>query len=307
MAQTPSTWVPAEPDLESILSSHEHPLEDLAEGRVPALVIRSAWDPSLCQQLVQLLVEEELLYDPRRPIPAKFQEQIIPEGYYREGRKEMAAWKGASEKQGRARIDIGTSLGYRGSDKEDFFARSAETNALFDQIFENHENPIQVLYQSLSLLSRNKTAITAHESDGRAYGRAIIRAHYGGYTYKPHFDSVRLREKRDEYAVSEFENQFAGVLVLQNSTLGERSAQGIIHRCRWEPEIDPHMKSGTFSEFATHHEIENVEVYLQPGDLYFFNTRMIHEVPGLAGCDPRIVLATFIGYSTDRDEIFVWS
>ena len=76
MVQTPSTWVPAEPDLESILSSHKHPLEDLAEGRVPALVIRSAWDPSFCQQLVQRLVEEELLYDPRRPIPEKFQEQI---------------------------------------------------------------------------------------------------------------------------------------------------------------------------------------------------------------------------------------
>ena len=34
---------------------------------------------------------------------------------------------------------------------------------------------------------------------------------------------------------------------------------------------------------------------------------MIHEVPGLAGVEPRIVLATFIGYSAGRNEIFVWS
>jgi len=50
-----------------------------------------------------------------------------------------------------------------------------------------------------------------------------------------------------------------------------------------------------------------VEVVLQPGDLYFFNTRSIHEVPGVAGELPRVVLATFIGYSPDRAEIFVWS
>ncbi|MEO8493557.1 MAG: hypothetical protein ABI614_00695 [Planctomycetota bacterium] len=34
---------------------------------------------------------------------------------------------------------------------------------------------------------------------------------------------------------------------------------------------------------------------------------VLSEVPGVAGELPRIVLATFIGYSSDRDEIFVWS
>ena len=46
---------------------------------------------------------------------------------------------------------------------------------------------------------------------------------------------------------------------------------------------------------------------LEPGDLYFFNTRCIHEVPGVDGDLARVVLATFIGYSSGRDEIFVWS
>ena len=139
------------------------------------------------------------------------------------------------------------------------------------------------------------------------YSQAIIRAHYGGYTYKPHFDSVRLREKRSEYIVSQFEHQFAGVLVLQNTTLGDRSAQGIIHQCLWQPDIDQYLKSGTFSEYAAQQGVPNVEVCLEPGDLYFFNTRMIHEVPGLAGDQPRIVLATFIGYDANQDEVMVWS
>ncbi len=71
--------------------------------------------------------------------------------------------------------------------------------------------------------------------------------------------------------------------------------------------MDPLLKSGTFHEYAREETIENVEVCLDAGDLYFFNTRSIHEVPGVAGQLPRIVLATFIGYSKDRDEIFVWS
>jgi hypothetical protein len=53
--------------------------------------------------------------------------------------------------------------------------------------------------------------------------------------------------------------------------------------------------------------VPNVTVNLEPGDLYFFNTQLIHEVPGVPGELPRIVLATFIGYSPDDDEVFVWS
>ena len=173
-------------------------------------------------------------------------------------------------------------------------------------LFSDHANPIELLYNSLEAYSVNKKVVTAHEPDGRKYGSAIIRAHYGGYTYKPHFDSVRLREKRENYAVHQFEHQFAGVLVLQNSTANGRTAQSIMHQCLWGPEVEPHLKAGTFHEYATGNDVASVEVCLEPGDLYFFNTRGIHEVPGVAGDLPRIVLATFIGFSSDRDEIFVW-
>ena len=156
-------------------------------------------------------------------------------------------------------------------------------------------------------LSRTKRVVTAHEPDGRQYSPAIIRAHYGGYTYKPHFDSVRLREKREGYAVHDFEHQFAGVMVLQNTQVGDVSAQCVLHQYLWQPEIDSHLRSGTFHEHAAREGVASVDVILEPGDLYFFNTRNIHEVPGVAGDLPRIVLATFIGYSSDRDDIFVWS
>lgn len=305
---TDTPWNILQPDIPTALAEFDFPLEALAAGTIPAIVLRRAWSPAQCGQLIERLIREQLLFDPRRPVPEKFREAAIPEGYYREGRNSVPAYAwSASADTGRIRIDIGTSLGYRGSDQAAFFAHSAETRALFARLFAGGDDPVQLLYHSLQALSRYKQVVTAHEPDGRQYGPAIIRAHYGGYTYKPHFDSVRLREKREDYAVHAFEHQFAGVLVLQNASQGDQTAQCTLHRCLWTPEVDPHLKDDTFHEYARARGIDSVEVCLQPGDLYFFNTRSIHEVPGVAGELPRVVLATFIGYSRDRDEIFVWS
>jgi len=303
-----STWSISEPNLASIFRDHPQPLDALASGNVPALVLRQAFPRAACERLVERLIATDLLFDPQLPIPDKFVTEAIPEGYFREGRQSDGGkvWQNATA-TGRTRIDIGSSLGYRGSDRDAFFGHADETRGLFQSLFPAGENPVELMYASLSELSRGKQAVTAYEPDGRRYGPAIIRAHYGGYEYAPHFDSVRLREKRVGFSVYEFEHQFAGVLVLQNTQLNDKSAQSILHRCLWEPHVDPHLRGGTFHEFARQENIENVEVVLEPGDLYFFNTRGIHEVPGVAGTLPRIVLATFIGYSSDRDEMFVWS
>ena len=122
-----------------------------------------------------------------------------------------------------------------------------------------------------------------------------------------HFDSVRNREKRTDYAVHQFDHQFAGVLVLQNAIRDGRSAQCIIHRCFWKPEITPYLANNTFNLYAEENDIPNVRIDLEPGDLYFFNTGCIHEVPGVDGEQGRIVVATFIGFSDDVKDVFVWS
>lgn len=303
-----SSWKPVEGDLEEVLASCAEPLDALARGEIPAIILRAAYPVPACRQLVARLIERELLFDPARPVPEKFRRESIPEGYYREGLSDEVkkAWR-ASGGEARIRIDIGASLGYRGSDPDAFFAHAARTEEIFETLFVGMPRPIELIYESLSALSRRHRAVTAQEPDGRRYGSAIIRAHYGSYTYKPHFDSVRLREKRETYAVHRFEHQLAGVLVLQNAERDGRSAQCVIHRYFWESEVQPHLDAGTFPDFARERGIERFRVCLEPGDLYFFNTRAIHEVPGVDGGDPRIVLATFIGYSPDEPSIFVWS
>ncbi|HJT77599.1 MAG TPA: hypothetical protein VJ739_10405 [Gemmataceae bacterium] len=305
---TDPSWLPTEPDLAAAFRVSPRPLDALAAAEVPAIVLRGAYPSTLCEALYRRLLERGLLHDPAGPVPEHLREAGIPEGYYREGRQgaERRAWQ-EQLATGKLRIDVGTSLGYRGSDPDGFFAHSAETHRLFTDLFAGLPSPVRLIYDRLADLAPGKRVVTAHEPDGRRYGPAIIRAHYGGYTYRPHFDSVRLREKRDEYAVVRFEHQLAGVLVLRNSERDGPAAGGTLHRYLWQPEVQPYLDAGTFHDFARQRGIGHMEIRLEPGDLYFFSTRLIHEVPGVAGVEPRVVLATFIGYSPGDEEIFVWS
>lgn len=277
MTSTP--WLPAEPDLSSVLDQYPNPIQALADATTPAVVLRQAYDPAECAGLVKRFIQWGLMRDP----------------------------KDANSADKRTRIDIGTSLGNRGVDQDGFLDHAVGTHELFPHLFSGFTDPVKTMYDALAALSPGKTVQTAHEPDGRRYGPAIFRIHYTTHSYIPHIDSVRLREKRTNYAVYRFQHQFAGILCLQNALHGERSAQTIVHNCLWSEEIQPHLANGTFHDFAAQNKIDQYRVDLAPGDLYFFNTHCIHEIPPLDGNNPRIVLAVFIGYSPDDPDVYVWA
>jgi len=271
-------WLPAEPDLSSVLATFSDPLRALAQAEMPAIVLRQAYDPAHCPQLLQRFMDWGLTRDPT-----------------------------IATADQRNRIDIGTSLGNKGHDQARFLAHAAATRDLFRCLFAGLHDPVPSMYRALQQLAGNKTVAIAQEPDGRQYGPAIFRIHYDSHAYKPHIDHVTLREKRFTYAVSRFEHQFAGILCLQNASQQGHSAQTIIHQCLWREEIQPYIEAETFHDYAATNGLGNYKIALAPGDLYFFNTRCIHEIPAIEGTDPRAVLAVFIGYSEDDDEIYVWS
>ena len=67
------------------------------------------------------------------------------------------------------------------------------------------------------------------------------------------------------------------------------------------------LEERRFREFAEEEGIERVQISLEPGDLYFFYSETIHEVPFVVGSQPRVVLASFIGMSEDDPEVYLWS
>lgn len=298
-------WQPVEFGTGRQPDENDDSLSRLTRGEVPAVIFRQAFPAAECRSLVEFLTERELMYRSGDP---RIEERAIPVD-----RVDRWTQQGLNPGQSaRRRIDIGTSLGNLGDDQEHFLTDAARTHALFAELFASRPDPVAVMYDALRSIAPGRTVRTAREpgpqpGTWREYGPAIFRVHYGGYTYGPHFDSVRLRENRSGYAVYRFAHQLAGVLCIQNATVAGRSAQALMHRQLWNPDIDPLLKDGTFHEYAREQSLASFRVELEPGDLYFFNTGMIHEVPGVPGDDPRIVLATFIGCSDDDEEIMVWS
>lgn len=307
----PAAWLPAEPDLANVHSHYADPLRALANAEIPAIILRDVYAREACAGLLQRFQGWGLI---REPHTWKRRAQNSWSRRFQEwGGRRLRGWRLTrdplvfSNADHRRRIDIGTSLAQRGADKEAFLAHAAHTHELFSVLFQGFADPVETFYAALSALANDKAVKTAREPDGRLYGPAIFRTHYATHSYIPHIDSVRYRENRTNYAVYRFTHQFAGILCLQNAKHGERSAQTIIHNCVWTPAIQSYLDNGTFPQYAQAHNIGQYRVDLAPGDLYFFNTLCIHEIPPLDGDNPRAVLAAFIGYSPDDPEIYVWS
>ncbi len=283
------SWAAAEPDVRTVLEAHPDPLASLSRADIPAIVLRGAYRAEHCAALIDRFAQRGLM-DSRLLDPGGAQPR---------------------------RVDIGTSLSNRAADKEAFLAHAQATRSLFAALFAGYPDPVRLVYDRLAELAAGKRVTTAHEPDGRSYGPAIFRIHYAGHRYPPHVDHAGAHERRLSYAVSRFAHQFAGVLCMQNSRSGARRsggrrsegriAQSILHRCLWTPGLEPCLQQDRFAAYAEANAIERYRVDLQPGDLYFFNTRLVHEVPALEGSAPRVVLAVFIGYSEGDPEVFVWS
>ena len=285
------SWSVLEPDLDTVFDRENDPLQALADARIAGIVLRGAYNPDHCSGLMQRFVERGMMRDPNSSNP----EGDLP-----------------------SRIDIGSSLvnrarGYLGvsddpaENRDAFLEHSAGTHELFSHLFDGFDNPVDTLYNCLSSLAVNKEVKVAREPDGRLYGPAIFRIHYEGHAYSPHINHVAVDDKLFNYAVSRFTHQFAGLICIQNSVHDGNSPHAVMHRCTWSPEVQDHLSNGTYHEYAAQSKIEQQQIEVQPGDFYLFNSGCIHQVAAVEGNTPRTVLATFIGYSADDDEIFVWA
>ena len=275
-----STWIPFEAPIDEILAQYPEPLMALVRGEIPAFVLRQHYDPDCCQALIQRFYERGLLYDPHETGDGQVH-----------------------------RVDIGTSFGRHRADREAFHAHSAETLELFKTLFDGYDDPVRTMYDALARIAPDKEVKIAREPDGRLYGPAIFRVYHRDIGHSPHYDSVAKRTKASDYQIARFKHQFAAVLCFQNQTRTNEGGTGepYLYNCPFRPEIQEHLTREKFPAYVEREGIERVQVHLEPGDLYFFFTENVHEVPAIVGDQPRAVLAIFFAMSPDDDEIYVWA
>ncbi len=272
-------WKPFEASIDQILEKYPQPLAALHQRQIPALVLRRAYNPDHCAGLMQ---------------------RFAARGYF--DRDTVGV---ESQLSGGPYLDLGTSLGRLGSTPEKFFAHAAATRELFTHLFNDFDDPVQTMYDALQRLAPDKEVCIAYEPDGRRYGPAIFRIYHAQEGHKAHYDSVARRSgKKSDYAVADFDHQFAGVLCLQKAG-GE--GETFIYDCYADAEIEYVLHRKEFPSYVSEHQIARTLVQLEPGDLYFFCTENIHELPDIVGDTPRVVLAFFCAQSAERSELFVWS
>ncbi|MGB1719685.1 MAG: hypothetical protein ACPHO6_16055, partial [Candidatus Latescibacterota bacterium] len=122
-SENSTPWTAVEPDIDTITQRYENPIGSLAQAECPAFVLRQAYNPDHCRGLVRRFIDMGLMRDRAEP---------------------------RSADDGRPRIDIGTSLGNRGSDKERFLQHAQTTHFLFDFLFKGYDDPVQCLYEALT-------------------------------------------------------------------------------------------------------------------------------------------------------------
>ncbi len=277
MSQT-TTWSPIEGTVDEILSQLARPFDAMMSSDIPAVIVGGAFPSDHCTSLIERFYERGLLYDPRQ------KDDGTPH-----------------------RVDIGTSLGKHANNPDEFYQHSKRTHQLFGSLFDGYEDPVKTLYDALAQMLPDKRVMVAHEPDGRLYGPSIFRTYHEGLGHYPHYDSVSKRSKRYGFSVSRFRHQFAGVLCFQNSENQGDTGEGILYRAPMSPAYQTPLDEKRFGAYAEANDIERIQVHLEPGDLYFFYSETIHEVPFVVGSKPRVVLASFIGLSEDDPEVFVWS
>ncbi len=273
-----TAWQPCESSIDEILSRFPQPLMALARGEIPAFIFRRAYDPAHCAGLMARFAERGLL-------------QLASTGI--DSRSPY--------------VNIGTSFGMHHKDREAFFAHAARTRELFSTLFKGYDDPVRTMYDLLAALAPDKQVKTAYEPDDSIYGPAIFRIYHSETGHGPHFDSVRKRTRALDYQITRFEYQFAAVLCLQNARADEPGGEPFLYNCSWSPEVQEHLDNNTFDAYTAAQNIERLQVQLEPGDLYFFFTENIHEVPLVQGEIQRGVLAIFFAMSADDEEIFVWA
>jgi hypothetical protein len=272
-------WKPFEAPIDQILAQYPQPLEALHQRQTPALVLRNAYNRDHCAGLMQRFAER---------------------GYF-----DRATVDAESQLSGGPYLDLGTSLGRVGSNPEQFFAHATATHELFSHLFDGFDDPVQTMYSALQDLAPNKKVCNAYEPDGRHYGPAIFRVYHAQEGHKPHYDSIARRSsKKSDYAVADFDHQFAGVLCLQKAG---QEGETFIYDCYADDKVEDVLRQNEFPAYVDENQIARTLVQLEPGDLYFFSTENIHELPDTVGDTPRVVLAFFCAMSADRDEIFIWS
>jgi hypothetical protein len=199
----------------TLCAEHGDPLALLAAGAVPAIVLRGALPAAVCRALTGQMAAAGLY--PQAWLPLLDLPPGTKPGPTAASVRGHDGWRLDYPPN-----DLG---GWMGS-KSQYFDWSAEQHSDAKWAALGGLEPMSTMRAALGALSNGRQrGVRAAEpvpgGGARRYGLANVRAHQPGGGHSPgqgnapHFDSLRYREVRPQYAVFEYGTQLGGVVMLQ--------------------------------------------------------------------------------------------
>lgn len=273
---TISTWPVALTTPDRIVEDNPEILQDLANLKYGAVIIRGFYETQHCRRIVDRIEQNP--------------EQFVTEKEYTnaEGSRITLRY-------------IGPGLGQYVNDMEGFFRESRLADTKFDLLYEGLPDPRMMVREMLGRLLPGHQVIVAHDN-GERYGDAVIRIMLDGDESALHRDSAMNYFKG--WMVSRFPTQFSSLVCFQ---MPESGGELSVFKRRWKPEDDEVTLEGTTG--YSNSLVAGAEVCTvmpQEGDLYIFHPEVFHDIGRSFGARARINQGIFIAISPNDDQVVTW-
>ena len=199
-------------------------------------------------------------------------------------------------------LHLGPFLMEHVTDKKGYFEAAKDAQKTIGEIFKEIENPINKIYEFISMLFPAFSISVATESQND-YSQAIIRMHEKGKSIPIHKDNIKHEGK--EYAICGVDSQLSCILHLQESETG---GELIIYDKQWKKEDERfrNIDFGYSSELVKGSKFFKLSGFTT-GDLVIINPNYYHEVTKITGDTSRITLGMFLGFYTKESRIVAWA
>ena len=186
------------------------------------------------------------------------------------------------------------------SDKEAYFAKVAQADALRKQVFKESGDLLLDIINTIEASWPAKVEIACEEDLGKQYFAGLVRVINKALV---HFDWAP--KDAIGWSVSQITAQLAWNLFLQ---IGDQGGCTRVYHKQWQAIDEGYHIAGSYAyDAAVVHESEYIEIAPRQGEFVLFNSRNFHEVDANISTRERITLSSFIGLSQVTNELLFWS
>jgi hypothetical protein len=192
-----------------------------------------------------------------------------------------------------------------------YVSEADQTREALHALFDGHRNVFQELMDQVAAeLASSGVTLRVAEHEGRAAGEFVVRAWSGGgsFALAAHDDAAQLSAPAQ--AGFEIQQVAGNPLAAANMCLQNGAAGGQLFYWNIEPDVPTRRALGLEETGYPYQpewldQFDCIELDIRPGDIYFFNGKLIHAVQAQAAeGEFRSTISFLMGIKDDQTALY---